>query len=162
MAYIYRYIRTQILGTIECTWMTLESQSPSPFMFPASADSWVMFFSQRDPSVLRWEQWTIKSAAQKVIWCEFYFTEGSNSHALCLIHSHNHSRKTHAKLLWCQGNHCPVVTPDKVRWSLRCCPSSGRVAAPTGGSRGTAACRPTTRFSVSSTQVSWYVRFVVL
>lgn len=54
----------------------------------------------------------------------------------------------------CLSNHLPVLPPGRARWSQRFCPSSGRVDAPIGGFRGTAASLPTTLSSVSSIQVS--------
>lgn len=52
-----------------------------------------------------------------------------------------------------------IVLADKAQWSQMFCPSSGRVVAPIGGFRGTAACRPTTLSSVWSTQVGFYCLF---
>lgn len=57
------------------------------------------------------------------------------------------------KILCCLNNNHPVLSPDRALWSQMFWPSSGRVVAPIGGFRGTAAFLPTIRSSVSSIQV---------
>ncbi len=59
--------------------------------------------------------------------------------------------------MWCLNNNVPALIPDRARWSQRFCPSSGRVDAPIGGFRGTAASLPTALSSVSSIQVGSYI-----
>lgn len=52
-----------------------------------------------------------------------------------------------------------ILPADRAQWSQTFCPSSGRVVAPIGGFRGTAASRPTTLCSVWSIQVGFYCLF---